>query len=62
MISRLSIPHDYNTNMSYSMLQDYRDIPGIGEQVDYLMNTCQVKILSIKLRIQLVDLTCCQHY
>ena len=30
------------------MLQDYRDIPGIGEQVDYLMNTCQVKILSLE--------------
>ena len=34
-----------------SMLQDYRDIPGIGEQVDYLMNTCQVKVLILVLNL-----------
>ena len=27
-----------------SMLQEFRDVPGISDQVDYLMNNCQIQM------------------
>ena len=30
-----------------NMLQEFRDVPGISDQVDYLMNSCQVGYILI---------------
>ena len=35
------------TNQVMAMLQDYRDNPCIGDQVDYLMHACQVITQSV---------------
>ena len=47
MLSRVYLQLSINHEDVMSMLQDYRDIPGIGDQVDYLMNACQVQHLTI---------------
>ena len=47
MLSRVYLQLSINHEDVMSMLQDYRDIPGIGDQVDYLMNACQVQPLTI---------------
>ena len=42
MLSRVYLQLNINHEDVMSMLQDYRDLPGISDQVDYLMNACQV--------------------
>ena len=42
MLSRVYLQLNINQEEVMSTLQDYRDHPGIGDQVDYLMNACQV--------------------
>ena len=44
MLSRVYLQLNINHEDVMSMLQEYRDIPGIGDQVDYLMNACQNQI------------------
>ena len=44
MLSRVYLQLNINHDDVMSMLQEYRDIPGIGDQVDYLMNACQIQM------------------
>merc|ERR1719422_842008 len=44
MLSRVYLQLNINHEDVMSMLQEYRDIPGIGDQVDYLMSACQSQI------------------
>ena len=44
MLSRVYLQLNINHEDVMSMLQEYRDIPGIGDQVDYLMNACQIQM------------------
>lgn len=49
MLSRVYLQLSINHEEVMSMLQEFRDLPGISDQVDYLMNNCQV------------GASCCQH-
>ena len=42
MLSRVYLELNINQEKVMHMLQEYRDFPGIGDQVAYLMETCQV--------------------
>jgi len=44
MLSRVYLQLNINHEDVMNMLQEYRDIPGIGDQVDYLMNACQIQM------------------
>jgi len=44
MLSRVYLQLSINHEEVMSMLQEFRDLPGISDQVDYLMNNCQVQM------------------
>jgi len=48
MLSRVYLQLNINHEDVMNMLQDYRDLPGIGDQVDYLMNACQLQMDDIR--------------
>jgi len=44
MLSRVYLQLNINHEEVMSMLQEFRDVPGISDQVDYLMNSCQIQM------------------
>jgi len=44
MLSRVYLQLNINHEEVMSMLQEFRDLPGISDQVDYLMNNCQIQM------------------
>jgi len=44
MLSRVYLQLNINHEEVMSMLQEFRDVPGISDQVDYLMNNCQIQM------------------
>jgi len=44
MLSRVYLQLSINHEEVMSMLQEFRDLPGISDQVDYLMNNCQMQM------------------
>jgi len=44
MLSRVYLQLSINHEDVMNMLQEFRDLPGISDQVDYLMNNCQIQM------------------